>query len=226
MSIHSPITVGRPRETANRPNRRLVWLPVISGLAVLYLPTLTDLLNGIWATDQQAHGPIVLGIACWLIYRKWPNMWRVSEGQPTVSAGWAIFVFGLLLYIIGRSQDILVFEIGSVIWLLAAITLLVRGAAALKSQWFPLFMLFMIPLPGAIVDALTMPMKMAVSYVAEHILFRANSYYSSDRRHLTNRAIQTAGCRRLRRSPAPFYAGSVGPALPQRHPARMRYSAT
>jgi exosortase B len=32
-------------------------------------------------------------------------------------------------------------------------------------------MFFMIPLPGAIVDALTMPMKMLVSYVAEHVLF-------------------------------------------------------
>lgn len=142
---------------------------------MLYLPSLVDLFRGIWSTDQQAHGPIVLGIACWLIYRKWPDMQRVSEGQPASPAtGWPIFIFGLLLYIIGRSQDILIFEIGSVIWLLAAILLLMRGSAALKAQWFPLFfMLFMIPLPGAVVDALTMPMKMAVSYVAENILFWA-----------------------------------------------------
>jgi exosortase B len=31
----------------------------------------------------------------------------------------------------------------------------------------------MIPLPGVVVDAVTMPMKMAVSYVAENILFWA-----------------------------------------------------
>lgn len=132
-----------------------------------------DLFRGIWSTDQQAHGPIVLVIACWLIYRKWPEMWRVSEAQSTAAAvGWPIFIFGLILYIIGRSQEILIFEIGSVIWLLAGILLLLRGSAALKAQWFPLFfMLFMIPLPGAVVDAVTMPMKMAVSYVAENILF-------------------------------------------------------
>jgi exosortase B len=142
---------------------------------VLYAPSLTDLFRGIWSTDQQAHGPIVLVIACWLIYRKWSEMLRVSEGQPTADVGgWVIFIFGLVLYIIGRSQDILIFEIGSAIWLLAAFILLMRGSAALKTQWFPLFfMLFMIPLPGAIVDALTMPMKMAVSYVAENILFWA-----------------------------------------------------
>ena len=35
------------------------------------------------------------------------------------------------------------------------------------------FMLFMIPLPGVVVDTLTGPMKMAVSYVAEQILYAA-----------------------------------------------------
>ena len=56
--------------------------------------------------------------------------------------------------------------------MLAAILLLMGGGAALKVQWFPLFfMLFMIPLPGQIVDTVTMPMKMAVSYVSENVLF-------------------------------------------------------
>jgi len=162
-------------QSQNLGNRLLPWLPIIGGLVVLYVPSLTDLFRGIWSTDQQAHGPIVLVIACWLIYRKWSEMLRVSEGQPTADVGgWVIFIFGLVLYIIGRSQDILIFEIGSAIWLLAAFILLMRGSAALKTQWFPLFfMLFMIPLPGGIVDALTMPMKMAVSYVAENILFWA-----------------------------------------------------
>ena len=156
--------------------RLLIWLPIVVGLIVLYLPSLVDLFRGIWSTDQQAHGPIVLGIACWLIYRKWPEMWRLSESQPVASSvGWPIFIFALLLYVIGRSQGILLLEIGSVIWMLAAILLLMRGSAALKAQWFPLFfMLFMIPLPSTVVDALTMPMKMAVSYVAENILFWAN----------------------------------------------------
>lgn len=174
MSINSPTTVdGQSGQPENWRYRLLIWLPVIVGLTVLYLPSLADLFNGIWSTDEQAHGPIVLGVACWLAYRKWPDMWRLSEGQPAAAAaGWSILVFGLLFYIIGRSQEILILEIGSAIWLLAAILLLMRGSAALKAQWFPLFfMLFMIPLPGQVVDTVTMPMKMAVSYVAEHILF-------------------------------------------------------
>ncbi|SOD40097.1 exosortase B [Nitrosovibrio sp. Nv4] len=176
MSINSSIIFNKKNLPEGWRNQLPIWLPIIGGLIVLYLPSLVDLFRGIWSTDQQAHGPIVLGIACWLIYRKWPEMWRLSEGQPTApAAGWPIFILGLLLYVVGRSQEILLLEIGSVIWLLAAILLLMRGGAALKAQWFPLFfMLFMIPLPSTVVDTLTMPMKMAVSYVAETILFWAN----------------------------------------------------
>lgn len=176
MIINSSIIFNRKNLPAEPRNLMLIWLPIIAGLIVLYLPSLVDLFRGVWSTDQQAHGPIVLSIACWLIYRKWPEMWHQSESEPSApAAGWPIFIFGLILYVIGRSQEILLFEIGSVIWLLAAIVLLMRGSRALKVQWFPLFfMLFMIPLPSAFVDALTMPMKMAVSYVAETILFWFN----------------------------------------------------
>ena len=153
--------------------KRLVdWAPIIAGLLILYVPSLVDLLRGVWSTDEQAHGPIILGIAAWLAWRKWPAMLDASAGKPTSASGWPIMVIGLLLYVLGRSQDILIFEIGSVIWVLAALLLLMHGSAALKAMWFPLFfMIFMIPLPGTVVDTLTMPMKMAVSYVAEHILY-------------------------------------------------------
>ena len=163
----------KPLLTPRNQAELLAWLPVIIGLAVLYLPSLYDLFTGIWAKDEQMHGPIVLGISVWLLYRNWGAMEAAADGQPTNGAwGWPIFIFGLLLYALGRSQDIVLFEVGSVVWLLMALILLQRGTAALKAQWFALFfMLFMVPLPGAVVDAVTMPMKMAVSYVAEHVLF-------------------------------------------------------
>ncbi len=148
------------------------WLPIIIGMAVLYVPSLIDLFGGIWSEDDQLHGPTVLAVSVWLLYRNWPAMMKVSADSRPNNWGWPIFVFGLLLYALGRSQDILLFEIGSSIWLVAGILLLQRGTAALKAQWFALFfMLFMVPLPGAIVDTMTMPMKMLVSYIAENILF-------------------------------------------------------
>lgn len=148
------------------------WLPVAIGLLVLYVPTLRDLFTGLWRSDEQAHGPIVLVISCWLLYRKWGDMVEASQGGRGTAAGWTVFLTGLLLYALGRSQDILIFEIGSAIPILAGVILLTFGGRALRYQWFALFfMLFMPPLPGPVVDAVTMPMKMAVSYVAESLLF-------------------------------------------------------
>jgi exosortase B len=150
------------------------WWPAAAGLALLYGPSLYDLLQGIWSTDEQRHGPIVLAMALWLIYRNWGAMERAAMGQPSHAAGWPILLIGLLLHLIGRTQQILIFEIGSLIWVLTGVLLLQRGMAALKVQWFALFfMLFMVPLPGVFVDNVTMPMKLAVSYVAEHVLFWA-----------------------------------------------------
>ena len=45
------------------------WLIVGLGALVLYVPSFTDLVLGIWGTDQQGHGPLVLAIAAWLLWR-------------------------------------------------------------------------------------------------------------------------------------------------------------
>lgn len=146
------------------------WLIAGVGLLCLYVPTFWDLMQGIWASDQQGHGPIVLGISIWLIWRRWTDI-HAAAAAPKPYVGWPVFVMGLLLYVVGRSQNILIFEVGSLIWLLMAVALLLRGTQALKLLTFALcFMLFMVPLPGAFVDTLTQPMKLAVSYVAEAVL--------------------------------------------------------
>jgi len=144
------------------------------GAAVLYLPSLYDLFTGIWCEDEQFHGPIVLGISLWLLYRGWAGMESASIGQRGTHWGWLLVLLGLLFYAVGRSQQIGIFEVGSVIWVLAGTLLILRGSQALKMLWFPLFfMLFMVPLPAQVVDLVTMPMKIAVSYVAEFILYMA-----------------------------------------------------
>jgi exosortase B len=151
------------------------WWPILVGLMALYIPTFYGLFTGLWATEEQAHGPIILALALWLLYRQWPIMMERSADKPTSALGWTVLIIGLIFYIIGRSQLVYILEVGSFIWILAAILLIKRGTSALKVVWFPLFfMLFMIPLPGTLVIMLTMPMKMAVSYVTEHILYWAN----------------------------------------------------
>ncbi|XLZ72524.1 exosortase B [Massilia sp. SR12] len=149
------------------------WLPVALGMAVLYIPTFHALFTGLWTTEEQAHGPIILLLALWLMYRNWPLMHARADGQPS-RAGWPLLALGLFAYILGRSQGIIAFEIASFILLLAAVLMLKCGRGALRAQWFAFFfMAFMVPLPGPLVGMLTMPMKMAVSWATEHLLFAA-----------------------------------------------------
>lgn len=171
----------------------LEWWPALLGLAALYLPTYHTLATELWQNEDQAHGPIVLMV---VIYLAWQNRHALKSASPSTwsdillvpapngvesskkmshtsaTFGWVLLTFGLLLYVIGRSQDILIFDIGSQIPVLAGLLLIMRGMPALKAMWFPLFfLLFMIPLPGFFLDAVTLPMKIAVSYVAENVLY-------------------------------------------------------
>ena len=168
------IGVGEAGKPKGWPDAFVPWLPIIAGLAVLYGPTFFDLFRGVWSDDEQAHGPIVFAVSIWLLYRKWPEL-RAQEVTLTAPyAGWAVVVVGLLLYALGRSQAIVQFEVGSLLFLLTGVVLIAFGNAGLKVLWFPFFfMLFMIPLPGVFVQALTIPLKTAVSYVSEVILYGA-----------------------------------------------------
>ncbi|MRW86262.1 exosortase B [Pseudoduganella sp. FT26W] len=148
-----------------------IW-PLLVGMAALFIPSFYRLFTGVWATEDQAHGPIILGLSCWLLYRQWPEMVTRSAGTAGARIGWLPFGLSLLAYILGRSQQIYILEIGSFIGLLVSLLLLLRGWTALRVQWFPFFfMLFMIPLPAELVIMLTMPMKMAVSWATELLLY-------------------------------------------------------
>lgn len=148
------------------------WWPVLLGLAVLFVPTFYDLFTGAWVGEEQGHGPIIFGLALWLIYRKWPEMLEATTPPRASWTGWPILVAGLLTHMLGRSQKILMLEVLSIILVMMAVLLIKRGGSAMRVLWFPFFfMIFMVPLPSEFVAAVTMPMKMAVSWATEHILF-------------------------------------------------------
>jgi exosortase B len=83
-----------------------------------------------------------------------------------------VLVFGLLTYVIGRIQNIVTFEMGAVIPLVTGMLAVSFGWGVVRVAAFPIFfLLFAVPLPGPVVDALTQPLKQAVSWAAEGILY-------------------------------------------------------
>ncbi len=170
---HQGASAAASRASLRTP-RPAAWMPLALVFALMYVPSLYDMFTGPWATEEQAHGPIIFGIALWLIYRNWGPMLDASDGARRSWLGWPALLLGCSLYFLGRSQNIALFEIGSFLLNLAGLLLLTRGVEALRVQWFPLFfMLFMLPLPGSLVDMLTLPMKTAVSYLVDKLLYAA-----------------------------------------------------
>jgi exosortase B len=151
-----------------------LWWPVLLGLLAMYVPTYYNLATTIWQTEEQAHGPLILIVVLYLIWQRREYLLANTAIKTRPLPGSLILLFGLLLYVLGRSQDIFIFDIGSQIPVLIGILLITRGVPALKALWFPLFFIvFMIPLPGFIVDAITGPLKQHVSELAEMILYQA-----------------------------------------------------
>jgi len=150
----------------------LEWSPVLFSLLVLLVPTLYGLAGEHWQTDEGSHGPIILAVVAWLT---WRNRDALTEPpRPALLAGCSLLVAGLLFYVLGRSQEIAVFEVGSFLPVLAGTLLAMRGPKALRALWFPiLFLVFFVPLPGLFIDGITATLKQQVSVIAEQVLYTA-----------------------------------------------------
>jgi len=146
---------------------------LVAGLAFLYVPTYWSLTHGVWAADSQGHEPFVPLLSAWLMYRRREAL----AALPTPPLRWPAVVLmgvGLLIYVVGRSQQVLRLEMASQIVVVSAMVLAFKGRAGLRLLWFPLaFLVFVIPAPYAVVLAVTGPLKAAVSMCAAKLLFWA-----------------------------------------------------
>ncbi|CAH0354905.1 exosortase B [Aquabacterium sp. CECT 9606] len=151
------------------PDRRF-WGIAGLGLAALVLPTLWDFLFGEWSSYSQGHEVLLLAAAGWLFYRQSGPIAALPD-RPT---GWApilLLVLGLTLYAFGRTQQFLRLEILSLYVVLVAVLACFKGWAVLRRIWFVLlFLLFVVPLPFAMVLVVTGPLKEAVSVVSSTVL--------------------------------------------------------
>lgn len=158
-------------EAASSNPGRWVLAFLALGLLVMYVPTYIKLDRNIWNIVGQGHGPVMLALTIWLSYQRWSELMTLPQAHAWLP-GSLSFLLGVFFYCVGSSQDILMFETGSQIFILAAILLFYKGWVGLRFMWFPLFFIvFLIPLPSVIVDSLTGPMKSGVSYVAENIMY-------------------------------------------------------
>jgi exosortase B len=158
----------------NAKHAKVALAVLLLGYLLLLVPTVQDLWRQVWQTDEQGHGPIIAAVSLWLMWKRREAVINAPY-RPATLLGGLLFGAGMLLYALGRSQQIIQGEVVGLIAAFAAMLLLLRGPLALKALAFPMFFLiFMVPLPGVFVQAITIPLKTAVSYVAEALMHYAN----------------------------------------------------
>ena len=151
-----------------------VSLPAVAlfllAFLLMYAGTYAELARTTWATEEQGHGPLILGASAWLLWSKRREIFS-GQAQPALAPGFTLLALSLAGYVVARSQGVIEIETASQITMLMAGFLLLHGTGALRRAWFPLFfLLFMVPLPEALVASITGPLKSAVSAVASELL--------------------------------------------------------
>jgi len=144
----------------------ILWLAI----AVLAVPTAITLGQQVWATEAGAQGPIVLFTGIWLLSRKFDQM----RAEAVRGASWLtglMLAGGLTLYVFGRAYDFISLEVAGLYGVCLAYLHAYVGFRVLLKNWFPLLYLgFIVPPPGWLIDSMTAPLKEFVSHVATNLL--------------------------------------------------------
>jgi len=136
----------------------------------MYVPTYVDLAHGLWQQEAHAHGPIILGVAAWLVWRQRAALASAEAGKSALLAGWADARFRADALRRRRSQGIAVFEV--------APTCRFSPASSCCYGWRALRgcgSAFLPRVPGAaarfMIDIATAPLKNFVSHIVESMLY-------------------------------------------------------
>ena len=164
-------------------------LVLIVGAAIIVLPTMFQVGEFNWTTEQGGHGPIVLATGLWLLWRELKTSPAERKpGNPIIGS----ILLGLFLgiYILARITGILEIEALAMYAALISGAFLLFGGPLIRSIWFPLLYLSLaLPPPDSVVAAITQPIKIAISAGAVALLHTLGYPIASSGSHDSDRTI-------------------------------------
>lgn len=148
----------------------LADLALIVGAAIIVLPTMFQVGQFNWTTEQGGHGPIVLATGVWLLWRELKS--SPAERKPGNLAIGMLALAGFLgIFVLARITGILEIEALAMYGALITAGYLLFGGPLIRSIWFPLLYLALaLPPPDSVVAAITQPIKIAISAWAVSLL--------------------------------------------------------
>lgn len=136
----------------------------------MYLPSYWAAATDLWITDEHGHGPVVLLVSLWLFWRARREILS-AQPHPVPGMGALVLAAGLGCYLAGRVFSIASLEFMSQPLVVAGVLLWLRGWDALRAAGFAvLYLLFVVPMPGSLIAAVTGPLKQWTSSAVVDVL--------------------------------------------------------
>ncbi|MFC2149643.1 exosortase/archaeosortase family protein [Candidatus Auribacterota bacterium] len=140
-------------------------------LFALYIPIIPEWLDDIISNENNQHCMLIPFISLYIIFTK-KNVLKEKLLKASDPKGSLIlFILGLIIYFTGVVGGIIFFYQISLIFLLGGAVLYIFGKDVFKELVFPLaYLIFIIPIPEAVYQALSSPMKLFASKASAELI--------------------------------------------------------
>jgi exosortase len=140
-------------------------------IAAVYAGQLKGLASEWTSSPDASYG---VALACVAIVVAWQRRrafaLAATPGAPAFP-GFVLLVFGIAVYLAGSLGADLFLTRSSLVFVLAGLTWFLAGGSALRVMAAPLlFLLLAMPLPALVVNAVTLPLQLVASRIAESVL--------------------------------------------------------
>ncbi len=146
-----------------------------AGWLALYLPIYVGFAEGPWRRDENAHALIIMAIAAGAAgVRLTTEPFALTRKAGDILAGGALVLVGLASAVLGRIAEAELLASASQAPLALGAALALFGWKGVMRLWFPIALtLYLVIWPGWALDALTGPLKIAVSEAVATTLYAA-----------------------------------------------------
>jgi len=128
-------------------------------MALAYQTTLVWLYSRYMAADTYySHGFFVPLVSLYFLYKLKEQF--ITKELKMSKAGFIVILFSVILHIVGTVLYVFSVSGFSLFFLVIGVSLFLFGSERTKVAWFPLlFLIFMFPLPLAVIELISFPLK-------------------------------------------------------------------